>query len=99
MLARGEMSQKDFDTYFWLGLPDSLHTIFEPKLQAQIQNYDASQPYELDQIEAVAQNYFKRNKFTEMVFNPLHYQEDEESDSESEDSSSDSDSDSDYDKR
>jgi len=34
MLGRDEMSQKDFKTYFWLGLPDSLHTIFEPKVQA-----------------------------------------------------------------
>jgi len=99
MLERGEMSQKDFETYFWLGLPDNLRAIFEPKIQAQIPNYDASQPYKLEEIEAVAQNYFKRNKFTEMVFNPLHYQRDEESDSESDDSSDDSDSDSDYDRK
>jgi len=99
MLGRGEMSQKDFETYFWLGLPDSLRTIFEPKVQAQIQNYDASQPYKIKEIEEVAQNYFKCNKFTEMVFNPLHYQMEEESDFESDDSSDDSDSDSEYDRK
>jgi hypothetical protein len=99
MFDRGEMSQKDFDTYFWLGLPKDLRAIFEPKLQAQILDYDASQPYELEKIETVAENYFKRNKFTEMVFNPLHYHIDEESDSESDDDSDDSDSDSDYERR
>jgi hypothetical protein len=99
MFDRGEMSQKDFDTYFWLGLPKDLRAIFEPKLQAQILDYDASQPYELEKIETVAENYFKRNKFTEMVFNPLHYHIDEESDSESDDDSDDSDSDSEYERR
>ena len=66
---------------------------------SQIPKYDASQPYTLDQIEAVAQNYFKCNKFTETVFNPLHYQMDEESDSDSDDSSDESDSDSDYERK
>jgi hypothetical protein len=99
MFDRGEMSQKNFDTYFWLGLPKDLHTIFEPKLQAQILDYDASQPYELEKIETVAENYFKHNKFTEMIFNPLHYHIDEESHSESDDDSDDSDSDSEYERR
>ena len=99
MLDKGEISQKDFETYFWLGLPISLCDIFEPKIQAQIPKYDASQPYTLDQIEAVAQNYFKHNKFTETVFNPLHYQMDEKSDSDSNDSSDESDSDLDYERK
>src|SRR6266446_4972398 len=88
LLTRGEMSHRDFKTYFWLGLPEGIRMIFEPKIQAQLPNYDASQPYTIKQIETVANNYFKRNKFTEMVFNPLNYQTDDESDSESDDSSS-----------
>jgi len=96
LLTRGEISDKDFKTFFWLGLPESIRQVFEPKLQAQIPNYDASVPYTIEQISAVAENYFKRNKFTEMVFNPLKYQPDEDSDSESDNDSSDSDSDSDY---
>ena len=97
LLTRGEISEKDFNTYFWLGLPESICLIFEPKIQAQIVNYDASIPYTIEQICSVAENYFKRNKFTEMVFNPLKYQPEDDSDSDSDDSSSDSDSDSDYD--
>ena len=73
--------------------------MIEPKIQAQITNYDASTPYTIEQICSVAENHFKRNKFTEMVFNPLKYQPDEDSDSEDSDESSDSDSDSDYDSR
>jgi len=32
LLSRDEMSEKDFNTYFWLGLPESLRMVFEPKL-------------------------------------------------------------------
>jgi len=99
LLARQEISDKDFRTFFWLGLPESIRLVFEPKIQAQIPNYDASTPYTIEQICSVAENYFKRNKFTEMVFNPLKYQLDEDSDSDSDNSSSDSDSDSDYDSK
>ena len=99
LLSRKEISDKDFQTYFWLGLPESLRTIIEPKIQAQITNYDASTPYTIEQICSVAENHFKHNKFTEMVFNPLKYQPDEDSDSEDSDESSDSESDSDYDSR
>ena len=99
LLARKEIAERDFQTYFWLGLPETIRLIFEPKIQAQIPNYDASEPYTIEQICSVAENHFKRNKFTEMVFNPLKYQPDDDSDSEDSDDSSDSDSDSDYDSR
>jgi len=99
LLSRGEISEKDFRTYFWLGLPESIRLIFEPKIQAQLEKYDASIPYTIEDICSVAENYFKHNKFTEMVFNPLKYQPDDDSDSDSDESSSDSDSDSDYDSR
>src|SRR6266700_4676053 len=99
LLARQEISDKDFRTFFWLGLPESIRLVFEPKIQAQIPNYVASTPYTIEQICSVAENYFKHNKFTEIVFNPLKYQLDEDSDSDSDNSSSDSDSDSDYDSK
>jgi len=99
LLARQEISDKDFRTFFWLGLPESIRLVFEPKIQAQIPNYDASTPYTIEQICSVAENYFKHNKFTEMVFNPLKYQIDDDSDSDSDNSSTDSDSDSEYDSK
>ncbi len=99
MLTRKEISDKDFRTLFWLGLPENIRQILEPKIQAKLEDYDASVPYEIADISSVANNYFKRNKFTEMVFNPLKYQPDDDSDSETDESSSDSDSDSDYDSK
>jgi hypothetical protein len=96
LLARKEITEKDFRTFFWLGLPENVRSALEPKLQAQNPNYDASVPYTIEEICAVADNYFKHNKFTEMVFNPLKYQRDDDNDSDSEDDDSDSDSDSDY---
>ena len=99
LLGRKEITERDFQAYFWLGLPENIRLIFEPKIQAQIPNYDASVPYTIEQICSVAENHFKRNKFTEMVFNPLKYQPDDSSDSEDSADSSDSDSDSEYDRR
>jgi hypothetical protein len=71
--------------------------ILESKITAQLDNHNASVPYTLKEIETVANNYFKCNKFTEIVFKPLNYQMDEDSDSDSEESSSDSNDDSEYD--
>ncbi len=99
LVTRNKITERDFKTYFWLGLPESIRLVFEPKLQAQITDYDASVPYTIDQIRSVAENHFKRNKFTEMVFNPLKYELDDDSDSDSDNSSSDSDSESDYDSK
>ena len=42
MLKRGKISQKNFETYFWLELSISLYDIFEPKIQAQISHYNVS---------------------------------------------------------
>src|SRR6266700_515889 len=50
LLSRKEISEKDFQTYFWLGLPENLRSMIEPKIQAQITNYDASTPYTIEQI-------------------------------------------------
>jgi len=99
LVNREEISEKDFKTYFWLGLPKSTRLKFEPILQAQIKNYDASVPYTIDQIRAVARNYFQRNKFTDRVVHPLDYELEDNSDSDSEESSSSSESESDYNRK
>jgi len=61
--SRGEITPNDFKTLFWLGLPESIRSIFEPKIQAKLEDYDASVPYDIlsstSQMRTVTQSPMK----------------------------------------
>jgi len=63
------LSDRHYKTLFWMGIPDDLQCIFEFRLQATIKAYTPCDPYTIEEVSQVAEQHFKRNKFTEMFFN------------------------------
>ncbi|PPQ76829.1 hypothetical protein CVT26_002425 [Gymnopilus dilepis] len=103
LMSRGRLSQFEYDSYFWSGIHPDLRTAFQPMLLISFQTHDTKDPYKLEEVDQIAQKYFKRDRFSDIIPNIFNWKERSDSESESEydsdSSSSDSDSDSDYHRR
>ena len=95
-MTKKHISERDFSGYFWYGLPADLRVVFEGKLQMKYPLHDTAEPWQISYITAVAEEYFKRDKFSDMLLHaePFGYGHDtDDCDSGTE---SDSESDSEY---
>jgi len=102
--VNGYIDDQQLHGYFWLGLPLGLKEILEDRLIGRYPTHNTSNPWQIEQISAVAESHFKRGKYSDRLLqfpNRFAPAEDTEyaSESESESDQYDSDSDSDYDRR
>ena len=85
-----------YKAYFWDGIHKDLQAIFETRMLNKNPLPDFSKPFEVADIQKIAQQYFMRDKFAALVGDSDDSDSDSESfestDEESSDSSSDSDS-------
>ncbi|KAL0060438.1 hypothetical protein AAF712_012807 [Marasmius tenuissimus] len=67
LVSSGKMTDRQYATYFWLGIPLFLQQILESQLRARKPNRDISEPYPVDEVSEVAESYFHRSHFKTMV--------------------------------
>ncbi|KAJ8091479.1 hypothetical protein PM082_024397 [Marasmius tenuissimus] len=89
LVSSGKMTDRQYATYFWLGIPLFLQQILESRLRARKPNRDISEPYPVDEVSEVAESYFHRSHFKTMVpdagmFGVLRNEEDSGEDSDNE---------------
>ena len=99
--ASNRISDREYDGYFWYGIPKDLRNKFKDKLEVRLPLHNKDMPWPMSEIDLVADQYFQRDTFYDRLphlasfgIKPEqdHYEEsDEDSDTES-----DSDSDSHY---
>ncbi|KAJ7772524.1 hypothetical protein DFH07DRAFT_733676, partial [Mycena maculata] len=63
----GKLAALDYKGYFWFGIPPTLQQILETILLARHSDHDMSTPYEISEVCAAAESYFKRDKFSMML--------------------------------
>ncbi|KAJ3503914.1 hypothetical protein NLJ89_g8222 [Agrocybe chaxingu] len=103
LLTKQLLSEREYLVYFWLGLPANVRTVFEGKLTVNNPLHDTANPWTIAQVSTVAEAYFKRNKFSDMILHGRSFgygreeseDDDEDHNSESEFASSEAESDSD----
>jgi hypothetical protein len=89
LLSDDRISEREYATYFWQGIPKPLRIRLENRILAKNPVRDLSEPFEIDEIDNAASAVLQRDRFDRAF---------DDSDSEDEDSSEeDSSSDSDYD--
>ena len=95
-----QLDDLQYHGYYWYGIPKSLRSIIEVRLQAKEPNFDNSQPWPVSLIQSVAEAYFKRTKFTSHLphLHSLGFEEEEEEEDSDNDSYDSEDSD-DYEDR
>ncbi|PPQ81881.1 hypothetical protein CVT26_014326 [Gymnopilus dilepis] len=100
---RRQMADYDYNSYFWSGIHPEVRRAFAPILLVDFPAHNLSEPYKIDELNMVAEKYFKRDKFSDMLPNVMDWDSDSESDSDSDSDSgyesSDSDSDDEYRRR
>lgn len=95
------ISELEYNGYYWYGIPSHLQGVFELRLQAKNPAFDTSQPWRIQDIQEIAEIYFKRTKYTNQLphLPALGFAEEEdeydESDDDFDNDSDDSDSDDD----
>ena len=94
------LDELQYHGYYWYGIPKSLRSILEVRLQARDPIFDNSQPWPITTVQNVAEGYFKRSKFTSQLphLQSIGVEEDDE-DSDSDDSDSDDSDDYDSDRK
>ncbi|KAJ7641992.1 hypothetical protein FB45DRAFT_737732, partial [Roridomyces roridus] len=95
---RGHLNREGYLTYFWLGIHQNLRMLLETYILQRHPHRDNT-PYTIDQVNAAAEWYFRRNKPETIIVNASEYgiQADNDlSGDESNDSDSSDDSDSEY---
>ena len=94
---KGQLTDLQYNGYFWYGIPNQVRSILEEKLFARYPNYDTTDPWPVENVTTLAETYFKRDRFTEKLLPlpvyGLNYKEDEDSDDESEEAYDSEDSD------
>ncbi|KAJ7487192.1 hypothetical protein B0H11DRAFT_1656773, partial [Mycena galericulata] len=66
--TRGKISELQFNGYFWHGMPEGLQAILETKLTNKHPNHNLTEPFTVEQVSEVAEAYFQRDKFSQMLF-------------------------------
>ncbi|KAL0069490.1 hypothetical protein AAF712_003525 [Marasmius tenuissimus] len=89
LVNSGKMTERQYATYFWLGIPLLLQQVLESRLRMRKPNRDISEPYPVEEVSEVAESYFHRAHFKTMVpdagmFGVLRNEEDSGEDSEEE---------------
>jgi len=94
---KGQLTDLQYNGYFWYGIPNQVRSILEEKLFARYPNYDTTDPWPVENVTTLAETYFKRDRFTEKLLPlpvyGLNHKEDEDSDDESEEAYDSEDSD------
>jgi len=67
LLAKQRLSDNDYAGYFWVGIPKDVRTVLEGKLLIKEPNHNISDPWTVKQICDAAEQYFKRDKFSDML--------------------------------
>ena len=60
---KNKISQEEYNTYFWLGIPRKFRERLEQRLMSQTPTHDIAQPFEYDSIEKVAKSLLQRDRF------------------------------------
>jgi len=91
LLNGGKISQKEYATYFWQGIPKALKIRIENRILTRNPLRDLSEPYSVSDIDAAAEAILQRDRFDTALDDS---DSDDEESSGNEASSEDSDSDS-----
>jgi hypothetical protein len=68
LYQNGQLDNNAYHGYFWYGIPESLRNIFELRLQAKNPTVNSTtEPWQISQIEEVAEAHFQRNKFANQL--------------------------------
>ncbi|KIY53529.1 hypothetical protein FISHEDRAFT_5289, partial [Fistulina hepatica ATCC 64428] len=100
LLNNHTLTEKDYNTYFWIGIPLPLRQILEHLLLIQDPKHDISEPWPAEAIDEQMKSIYNRSRFDAIIptaeqFGIERVEEDSGSDTES-DYSDDSDSDAEY---
>ncbi|KAJ7174020.1 hypothetical protein C8R43DRAFT_943648 [Mycena crocata] len=63
----GKLPPLDYKGYFWFGIPSTLQQVLETILMARHSDHDMSTPYEISEVCAAVESYFKRDKYSMML--------------------------------
>ena len=78
-----------YQGYYWYGIPKTLRSIIEVRLQVRLPSYDNSQPWPIALVQGVTESYFKQSKYTSQLPHlyalGLEEEDDEDSDSDNSD--------------
>jgi hypothetical protein len=80
-------------------MPHSLQIILENKLTNKYPNHDLTEPFTVEQVSEIAEAYFQRDKFSQMLLGTGPSLEAESTNNDSDSASSDSDDSSDNESR
>lgn len=92
----GKITDNEYATYFWQGIPKPLHTCIENRILARNPIRDLSQPFGSEEIDTAAEVILQRDRFDRVMADTDSEEDDESSGdeelSESEDKESDEES-------
>ena len=65
----GQIDETEYHGYFWYGIPESMRSILEVKLQTKYPAYDASiEPWSITRVQDIAESHLKRNTFSDKLY-------------------------------
>ena len=88
------ISEFDYNYYFWVGIPESLRSRIESRIMSQKPSHDLANPFDADDVSRAAESLLQRNRFDRDRL--LSEPENSHSESETTSSGSDSEDDSDW---
>jgi len=62
-----KLNDTEYNGYYWYGISNHLQGILELHLQSKYPNHDISDPWPIQSVHEIAENYFKRNKFSSQL--------------------------------
>lgn len=82
--AHERISDDDFATYFWMGIPPAFREKLETRIRNKLPDHDISRPFPVDVIQASAEELLHRDRFDKqrVIWDP-EYDDGDESDDES----------------
>jgi len=100
LLAEDKISDREYATYFWQGIPKVLRVRLESKILTRNPGRDLADPFDVDEVDTAAESILQRDRFDRVLDDSESEEEDSgEESSSSEEDSSDSDSDEEHDYR
>ncbi|KAJ6608881.1 hypothetical protein B0H10DRAFT_1920769, partial [Mycena sp. CBHHK59/15] len=83
LFTKGKISEMQYNGYFWSGLPQGLQMILENKLSNKYPAHDLTDPFSVEQVSEIAEAYFQRDKFSQMLLGTGPIQDTESTDDDS----------------
>jgi hypothetical protein len=69
LMRNNQLSETEYEGYFWYGIPEDLRSILEVRLQAQNPTFDnLIEPWPITEVQRIAEAYLKCNKFSDKLF-------------------------------